>query len=84
MDGVKKGPVRIVPSPDDLHAARPEVVSVAEEHSPRLSSSDRVGLWVIEHAGRAGFFGLILGWTVFWLSWENWLVPAAVRVHDRG
>ncbi|MBV9349317.1 MAG: DUF1003 domain-containing protein [Patescibacteria group bacterium] len=36
----------------------------------QLSALDRLALWITNHVGTMGFFGLIFFWTVCWLSWN--------------
>lgn len=43
-------------------------------HRQSLSRIERLALWITNHVGTMGFFGMILAWTIFWLSW-NLLAP---------
>ena len=47
-------------------------------HRERLSAIDKVAVWITEHVGSMGFFMIIFGWTLLWLSW-NTLAPPHLR-----
>ncbi len=47
-------------------------------HRSRLSSLDKLALWITNHVGSMKFFFLIFIWTIIWLGW-NTLAPAAWR-----
>jgi len=44
----------------------------------KLSTLDRVAMWITDHVGTMGFFLLIFVWTVFWLGW-NLLAPPRLQ-----
>jgi len=52
--------------------------NVNVQHKSRLSKIDKIAIWITEHVGSMGFFAIIFGWTVLWLSW-NTLAPAQIR-----
>ena len=52
--------------------------NVNVQHKSRLSKIDKIAIWITEHVGSMGFFAIIFGWTVVWLSW-NTLAPAQIR-----
>lgn len=52
--------------------------NVNVQHKSRLSKIDKIAIWITEHVGSMGFFSIIFGWTVVWLSW-NTLAPAQIR-----
>ncbi|MCL5435199.1 MAG: DUF1003 domain-containing protein [Patescibacteria group bacterium] len=47
-------------------------------HRSRLSSMDKLALFVTEKIGTMGFFFIIFAWTAIWLSW-NILAPKNFR-----
>ena len=47
-------------------------------HRETLSRLDKLALWITEHVGSMGFFGIIFCWTVCWLGW-NTLAPQHLR-----
>ncbi len=60
---------------EHLRAMRKPVRNINLEHRERLSKLDKLALWVTVRVGTMGFFLIIFGWTVIWLSW-NILAPA--------
>src|SRR5258708_29676373 len=48
------------------------------EHRQHLSKLERLAVWITDHVGTMGFFLIIFGWTVLWLSW-NMFVPKVLR-----
>jgi uncharacterized membrane protein len=48
--------------------------NINTEMSERLSSLDRLAVWITNHVGTMGFFLLVFFWTVAWLGW-NFLAP---------
>jgi uncharacterized membrane protein len=62
----------------ELRKLRKPVRNVNAEHSKGLTGLERVALVITQRVGTMGFFLIILGWTVVWLSW-NTLAPAALR-----
>jgi uncharacterized membrane protein len=52
--------------------------NVNEIHRQRLSSLDKLALFVTQRIGTMGFFFIIFTWTVLWLGW-NLLAPANLR-----
>ena len=49
-----------------------------EVHRKSFSRLEEMGLFVTNHVGTMGFFFIILGWTVLWLSW-NMFAPRNLR-----
>ena len=47
-------------------------------YKKNLSNLNRIALWITDHVGSMGFFLIIFGWTVCWLSW-NTLAPSELR-----
>jgi uncharacterized membrane protein len=52
--------------------------NVNVQHKAKLSKIDKVAIWITDRVGSMGFFIIIFGWTVIWLSW-NTLAPANMR-----
>lgn len=48
------------------------------EHRQHLTKLEKLAVWITDHIGTMGFFLIIFGWTVIWLSW-NTLAPKAIR-----
>lgn len=48
-------------------------------HRSRLSRLDKLAIVVTEKIGTMGFFLIIFGWTVIWLSWNIFLGPKELR-----
>lgn len=47
-------------------------------HRSKLTSMDRLALFVTEKIGTMGFFFIIFGWTMIWLGW-NMFAPINLR-----
>ncbi|GAB6278271.1 MAG: hypothetical protein STSR0006_02670 [Lentimicrobium sp.] len=54
------------------------VGNVNEQYREKLSSLDRLALWITVHIGSMGFFLIIFCWTACWLLW-NMLAPIHLR-----
>lgn len=39
-------------------------------HKEHLTGLERLAVWITDHVGTMGFFGVIFLWTVLWLSWN--------------
>lgn len=63
---------------DELKKLRKPVRNVNREFSPRLSRLERLAVETTDRVGTMGFFLIILGWTVVWLSW-NMFAPQHAR-----
>jgi uncharacterized membrane protein len=48
------------------------------EHRQHLTRLERLAVWITDHVGTMGFFLLIFGWTILWLSW-NMFAPQYLR-----
>src|SRR5215813_3830585 len=53
----------------DIRKQRTPIRRVNIEHRESLSGLERAALWITNRVGTMGFFLLIFGWTVLWLSW---------------
>jgi uncharacterized membrane protein len=60
----------------EKHAAK--IKNPNDIYQERLSPLNKLAVFVTEHVGTMGFFFIVLGWTVFWLSW-NTLAPQSLR-----
>lgn len=63
---------------DELKQRLTPVYNANVRHKSRLSSLDKLALWITNHVGSMKFFFLIFIWTIAWLGW-NTLAPAAWR-----
>lgn len=48
-------------------------------HRSRLSKLDKLAVLVTDKIGTMGFFLIIFGWTILWLSWNLFLGPKELR-----
>jgi uncharacterized membrane protein len=55
---------------DELKKLRKPVRNVNREFRPHLSRLERLAVWITDNVGTMGFFLIIFGWTVVWLSWN--------------
>lgn len=55
---------------EELKKLRRPVQNPNVVHHQRLNRIDRTALWITDHVGTMGFFGIIFLWTVCWLSWN--------------
>jgi uncharacterized membrane protein len=62
----------------EIRKHRTPIRRVNIEHKESLSSLERGALWITNRVGTMGFFLVIFGWTVVWLSW-NTLAPVSLR-----
>jgi len=63
---------------EELKKLRKPVRNPHIEHRQHLSRLERLAVWITGHVGTMGFFLIIFGWTVLWLSW-NMFAPNASR-----
>jgi uncharacterized membrane protein len=66
------------PSFAELKKLRKPLVPVHAEYRKKLSSLDRLAVWMTERVGTMGFCLLLLAWTTVWLGW-NTLAPEELR-----
>jgi uncharacterized membrane protein len=62
----------------ELKKLRKPLRAVNVEHRKKLSTLERVAIWITDRVGTMGFFLVIFVWTVVWLAW-NTLAPNAAR-----
>jgi uncharacterized membrane protein len=63
---------------EELRKKFSPVKNVNAQHKDKLTSLDKLAIWITDHVGSMGFFILIFCWTLFWLSW-NTLAPQLYR-----
>ena len=63
---------------DELRKLRKPLIRVHLEEKKKLSTLDRLAVWMTDQVGTMGFFLLLVGWTTVWLGW-NTLAPAELR-----
>ena len=62
----------------ELRAAHQRPRNVNAEHLERLTSLEKIAIYITEHVGTMGFFLIIFSWTALWIGWNS-LAPATVR-----
>lgn len=67
-----------IPKIEELKKSFKPIQNVNKSHREKLSAVDKVALWITEKVGSMGFFFIIFGWTIIWLSW-NTLAPQSWR-----
>ncbi|HSX40832.1 MAG TPA: DUF1003 domain-containing protein [Candidatus Saccharimonadales bacterium] len=67
-----------IPTVKHLRQTLPATVNVNTLAKKKLSNLDRLAVFITQKIGTMGFFFIILGWTVLWLSW-NMFAPANLR-----
>ncbi len=80
MMGFKKRQMKHndIPTFEEIKKANKPTGNVNAHHRAKLTKINKLALWITEHVGSMGFFGLIFFWTLGWLSW-NTLAPASMR-----
>ena len=63
---------------EELMKLRKPLVPIQAEYRKKLSSLDRLAVWMTERVGTMGFCLLLLAWTTVWLGW-NTLAPRELR-----
>jgi uncharacterized membrane protein len=74
----QKHAVATAPRLADIRKQRTPIRRVNIEHKESLSALERAAVWITNRVGTMGFFLLIFGWTILWLSW-NAIAPTALR-----
>jgi uncharacterized membrane protein len=67
-----------VQSVEEIKKGFKPIQNVNTQHRERLTPINKLALWITNHVGSMGFFGIIFCWTVIWLSW-NTLAPITWR-----
>ncbi len=63
---------------EELRKTQKPPRNIYKEVLSKASKLDRLAMWITEHVGTMGFFLIIFGWTVVWLSW-NLLAPKELQ-----
>jgi uncharacterized membrane protein len=63
---------------EELKKLRKPIRNSHIEHRQHLRRLERLAVWITDHIGTMGFFFIIFGWTILWLSW-NMYAPKASR-----
>lgn len=66
------------PSLEELKKLRKPIRDVNKEHHEKISRLQRFAAWITQHIGTMGFFLIIFGWTIVWLTW-NIVAPSGWR-----
>jgi uncharacterized membrane protein len=67
-----------IQSLEEIRGKYAPIHNVNVKHQEKLSSLDKMALWITNHVGSMGFFIIILCWTTGWLGW-NTLAPMPLR-----
>lgn len=65
-----------IQSVEEIKKQYKPIYNVNKRHREKLSSLDKLALWITEHVGSMGFFMIIFCWTLLWLGW-NTLAPGS-------
>ncbi len=63
---------------EELKKLGTSIKNANTEYQQRLSSLEKLAIWITDHVGTMGFFLIIFIWTVLWLSW-NIFAPTELR-----
>jgi uncharacterized membrane protein len=63
---------------EELRRRRETYLKTLRGDSKKVSTLDRLSLWITNKVGSMGFFVLIFSWTILWLGW-NMLTPEKAR-----
>lgn len=69
---------KAIPTIEELKKPYKPIKNINKQHREKLSSIDKLALWITIHVGSMGFFIIIFLWTIVWLSW-NTLAPVKLR-----
>lgn len=67
-----------ISSLEELKKTHGPIRNVNIVHKEHLTRLEQLAIWITNHVGTMGFFLIIFGWTIGWLSW-NTLAPPAAR-----
>lgn len=71
-------PIHIPPTLQELKTKRKPIRNINIEHRERLTSLEKLAVFVTERVGTMGFFFLIAAWTILWVAWNS-LAPSEIR-----
>jgi len=60
------------PSLSELKKNNPPIRDINLEHRSKLTTLEKIAVWITEHVGTMGFFIIIFVWTILWLTWNSW------------
>src|SRR5450631_751432 len=63
---------------EELRRRRETYLKTLRGDSKKVSTLDKLSLWITNKVGSMGFFVLIFSWTILWLGW-NILTPEKAR-----
>ena len=63
---------------EELRKLQKPIHNANIKHKESLSRLEKIAVKLTDHVGSIGFFFIIFGWTVLWLSW-NTLAPEELR-----
>lgn len=63
---------------EEIKKLRKPVFNVNKRHKASLSALEKIAVKVTDKVGSVGFFLIIFGWTVIWLTW-NIVAPKELR-----
>jgi uncharacterized membrane protein len=63
---------------EELRQEFKPIENVNSLHKKRLSTTDKLALFITDKVGTMGFFFIIFAWTVLWLGWNIW-APVNLR-----
>ena len=70
--------IKDIKSLEELKKLRTPIINPNTAHKETVTKLERAAIWITEHIGTMGFFGIIVLWTVIWLGW-NMLAPKELR-----
>ncbi len=60
----------LAPTLEEIKTRRKPIRNANVVHREKLSTVDRLAIFVTQRVGTFGFFLIILTWTILWLSWN--------------
>jgi len=63
---------------EEIKKLRKPIRDINQELKQKLSSLDKLAVWITNRVGSMGFFLIIFLWTMIWLGW-NMFAPNALR-----
>jgi uncharacterized membrane protein len=67
-----------IQSVEDFKKEFTPIDNINHQHREKLSSINKLAVWITNRVGSMGFFFIIFIWTTTWLSW-NTLAPTNIR-----
>jgi uncharacterized membrane protein len=63
---------------EEIREWRRPLRNINEEARDKLSPLDRLAIWITGQVGTMGFFLIVFGWTIIWLTW-NFIAPKPLQ-----